>query len=77
MKVGVVMDKKSVIGGLEACTGEPYDCAGHTCPYFDFDDLVADHGCRIQLELDALELLKQQETVVRCADCRHAEVSQS
>lgn len=57
-----MMDKEKVIGGLAACTGEPHDCAGHTCPYFDFDDSEVDYGCRVQLELDALELLKEQET---------------
>lgn len=55
------MDREKVIGGLIACTGETNDCAGHTCPYWDFDDSVVDHGCRIQMELDALALLKEQE----------------
>jgi hypothetical protein len=65
-------DRDKVIGGLVACTGETYDCAGHTCPYWDFDDSEVDHGCRIQMELDALELLKEQETELcdRCGRVR-------
>lgn len=55
------MDREKVIGGLAACTGETNDCAGHTCPYWDFDDSVVDHGCRIQMELDALAMLKEQQ----------------
>lgn len=57
-------DREKVIGGLAACAGEPDDCAGHTCPYWDFDDSVVDHGCRIQMELDALDLLKEQEAEI-------------
>ena len=80
-------DREKVIKCLEACTGVTDDCAGHTCPYWDFDDSVADWGCRIQMEKDALELLKEQEkqkffvdesrkitplpVVVRCEDCKH------
>jgi hypothetical protein len=56
-------NREKVIGGLAACTGETNDYAGHTCPYWDFDDSVIDHGCRIQMELDALALLKEQEAV--------------
>jgi len=51
-------DVETVIKGLEACTGEDNDCAGHTCPYWDYDE---DAGCRICMELDALALLKEQE----------------
>jgi hypothetical protein len=42
------------------------------CPYWDFDDSEVDHGCRIQMELDALELLKEQETELcdRCGRVR-------
>lgn len=58
-----MIDREKVIGGLAACTGEPHDCAGHTCPYFDFDDSEVDYGCRVQMELDALALLKEQEAV--------------
>ena len=51
-------DREKVIKCLEACTGEQDDCAGHTCPYWDFDGEV---GCRTQMELDALTLLKEQD----------------
>ena len=52
-------DREKVIKCLEACTGEENDCAGHTCPYWDYDGEV---GCRTQMELDALALLKEQGT---------------
>ena len=55
-------DRETVIKCLEACTSSD-ECAGHSCPLFDFDDSVVSHGCRIQMELDALELLKEQEAV--------------
>lgn len=57
-------DIEKVIGGLEACTGERNDCAGHTCPYWDFDDSESGWGCRVQVELDALELLKEQHKLI-------------
>ena len=60
-RVMTMPDREKVIGGLAACTGETNDCAGHTCPYWDFDDSVVDHGCRIQMELDALALVKKQQ----------------
>ena len=50
-------DIDKVIKCLEACTGDSGDCAGHTCPYWNFD---GDIGCRTQMELDALALLKQE-----------------
>ena len=53
-----MLNREKVIKCLEACTGEQNDCAGHTCPYWDFDGEV---GCRTQMELDALALLKEQE----------------
>ena len=65
-----MMDREKVIGGLAACTGEPHDCAGHTCPYFDFDDSEVDYGCRVQMELDALALLKEYKRQDGCP-CTH------
>lgn len=53
-----MIDREKVIKCLEACTGDSGDCAGHTCPYWDFD---GDIGCRTQMELDALALLKEQK----------------
>ena len=55
------MDRENVIKGLEICTspgtkGCVYDMYESTieCPY-------AHHGCRVQMENDALALLKEQE----------------
>lgn len=56
-------DMEKVIKGLKACAGRPHDCVGKKCPYFDNDE------CRIVLEKDALELLKEQPEIVRCKDC--------
>ena len=49
-------DREKVIKCLKACTSSE-DCAGHTCPYWDFDDSAVDYGCRVQMEIDALVLL--------------------
>lgn len=46
-----------VIKALEACIWLD-DCAGHACPYWDYD---GDVGCRTQMEMDALELLKRRD----------------
>ena len=64
-------DREKTIKCLEACTGVTDDCAGHSCPYWDFDDSVVDWGCRIQMEKDALALLKEQDAIVRCKDCKY------
>ena len=48
-------DIENVIKGLKTCAGRPHDCAGKKCPYFDTDE------CRIVLEKDALELLKEYQ----------------
>jgi len=52
--MGNSIDREKVVKALMACTGEENDCAGHTCPYWDFDGEI---GCRTQMELDALSLL--------------------
>ena len=51
-------DIEKVIKGLEACTGSVGDCNEH-CPYFENCDDYED-GCRIEMERNALELLKYQ-----------------
>ena len=57
------MDREKVIKSLELCVQGSKGCL-KDCPY-------TDKGCRVQLEKDALELLKEQEAVVRCKDCKH------
>ena len=57
-------DRGKVIKALEVCVNNGFtSCEG--CPY-DYPDRV---GC--QAIDDALALLKEQEAVVRCKDCKH------
>ena len=64
-------DKEKVIKGITCCLA-----AGNTgcekCPYLD----KASRSCGVTdgLLIDARELLKAQETVVRCKDCKYYEV---
>ena len=70
------MDKKDVIGGLEftkamitfnPSTGEDIEPEN-----LNEEDKTTYDAC-----VGAISLLKEQKELVRCADCRHAEVSQS
>ena len=54
------MDREKVVKGLECCTG--LGCH-HGCEYLN-------NGCTELLKKDALALLKEQEAVVRCKDCK-------
>ena len=58
------MDREKVIKGLECCNQVEEGC--EVCPYYnDFN------GCMLELREDALALLKEQEAVIRCKDCKH------
>lgn len=46
-------DRANVLKGLECCTR--HEC-GKECPYHDIDT-----GCRTDMEIDALALLKEQD----------------
>lgn len=59
-------DREKVIKGLETCYYPPSKC--EDCPYHDLPD---EQSCNDMLCLDALALLKEQEAVVRCKDCKH------
>ena len=59
------MDREKVIKGLECCTG--LGCH-HGCEYLN-------SGCTELLKKDALALLKEQGTVVRCKDCKHYRIN--
>ena len=62
-------DREKVIKGLECCTNSDMNMCLYNCPYHkDHTD-----GCSggIKMMRDALALLKEQETVVLCKDCKH------
>ena len=54
-----MIDRKNVVIALEKCAGG--ECNGK-CPYNGIN-----YGCRPKLMLDALELLKEQETELQIA----------
>lgn len=56
-----MIDRAKVIKGLELCR----DGRCHSgCPYNEINV-----GCRKHLDTDAIDLLKTQETIVRCKYC--------
>ena len=59
-------DKEKVIKGLEHCTDIFKKCEDG-CPYYNKIELPE---CN-RLKKDALALLKEQEAVVRCKDCKY------
>lgn len=61
-------DSKKVIYAIERCTCHVPD-ACRDCPY---DAGHPYNECIEMLLKDALELLKEQETIVRCKDCKYA-----
>jgi hypothetical protein len=64
VKGGMTMpDREKVIKGLHCCSRTDDDnCCN--CPYD-----VMDSDCSALMSMDVLELLKEQEAVVRCKDC--------
>lgn len=61
-------DREKVIKGLECCLSGPMKC--DNCPYKE-DDGTTVPACVKKLRNQAKELLKGQEKIVRCKDCRH------
>ena len=59
-------DREKVIKGLECCTFILGKRKCNECPY------QSDNGC-YQLQDDFHAMLKEQEAVVRCKDCKHSE----
>ena len=59
-------DIEKVIKGLECCT--KLGCH-HGCEYKPngYSAMI----CRQKLETDALELLKEQQAIIRCKDCKY------
>ena len=59
-------DREKTIKSIEDCVYQKIDCVD--CRY---DGCVFKHGdCKRDLLADALELLKEQEAIVRCKDCK-------
>ena len=59
-------DREKVIKGLEHCDfGGSGTCYEKECPYYQ------SHDCTDELKNDILVLLKEQETIVRCKDCKY------
>ena len=57
-------DAEKVIKGLTLCdVGSDGYCYEKECPYYQ-------NECMYGLKNDILSLLKEQETVVRCKDCK-------
>ena len=57
------MDREKVIEGLECCV------KGNACNKCDYKE--SGICCVTNLAHDALELLREQEPIVRCKDCKH------
>ena len=65
--MGRLIDREKVIKAIGGCINDDSFC--NKC---DYDGCVFQHGsCEKDLLADALALLKEQEAVVRCKDCRH------
>lgn len=60
-------DREKVIYSIERCVCHVPD-ACRDCNYDNYEY----NKCVEKLLWDALELLKEQETVVRCKDCKHS-----
>jgi len=56
-------DREKVIKAIEICYSGKHNCT--ECELFHVED------CNDQLMRNVLELLKEQETIVRCKDCKH------
>ena len=52
---------------LALCPGDSLECEQDGCPFWDI------RLCVPELHIDALELLKEREAVVRCKDCKRVE----
>ena len=62
-------DWEKVIKGLLCIKGDYILCA--SCKYANADGYGRGDRCKRQCASDAITLLKEQEAVVRCKDCRH------
>lgn len=68
-----MMDRGMVVKWFEFCRVE--NKCSKDCQYWDNKATAAE--CTEELAKDVLTLLKEQKELVRCADCRHADISPS
>lgn len=63
------MDREKVIRAIDICLGHGKcnDCGYHSGANY------SDQNCRGRMLQDVLILLKEQEAVVRCKDCKHGD----
>lgn len=60
-------DKRKTIYNIERCISHVPDACRDSSKYGTWDTMV----CVEELLPDALELLKEQETIIRCKDCKY------
>ena len=58
-------DREDVIRSLINCMTDEYECSDE-CQYF-----FMPNGCVYSLMMDAAQLLKDSELIVKCKDCKH------
>lgn len=64
-----MLDREKVVKGLyQHCEGSMFDRCGE-CPYYAVDE--DGFFCRDEMLNEALALLKEQDEIVRCKDCKH------
>ncbi len=63
--MGNSIDREKVIKGLQCCSHTD----GINCRYCPYDN--KDDDCAALMAIDVLALLKEQEAVVWCKDCKH------
>ena len=69
-------DRDEVIKGLE-CLARKQEPSANPCKGCGYNDRLNFAFCVVDVASDALELLKEQEAVVRCKDCKNCEYPKS
>ena len=66
-------DREKVIKGVEHCFHGQECCGDIECPYYieHLSDCCCLEECQENLKADVIALLKEQEAIVQCKDCKH------
>jgi len=64
-------DREKVVKGLDICINAIHTDCPIGCPYYEQCTKWENRYVFQPMLRDALALLKEQETVVRCKDCKH------